>query len=139
MKKNSMGLNKHEYAAYLREQESEALRSAHDEHDPRRAAGLYDLSNECHVAARRAEVAQPKVGAVVFFAVGDVGAHDGFVTSRVVADIWTGQNPGGWTYQDVAGAHGTILHEGTEIECQAKLDSWLRCSDDRCYTHGHAA
>ena len=76
---------------------------------------------------------------VIFFAVGDVGAHDGFVTSRVTADIWTGQNPGGWTYQDVTGAHGTILHEGTENECRTKLDSWLQCSDDRCYTHGHAA
>jgi hypothetical protein len=76
---------------------------------------------------------------VTFFAVGDVGAHDGFVTSRVTADIWTGQNPGGWTYQDVTGAHGTILHEGTENECRTKLDSWLQCSDDRCYTHGHAA
>lgn len=57
MKKNSMGLNKYDYAAYLREQESEALRSAHDEQDPRRAAGLYDLSDECHGAARRAKLA----------------------------------------------------------------------------------
>lgn len=76
---------------------------------------------------------------VVFFAVGDVGAHDGFVTSRIASDIWTGQNLGGWTYQNVTGAHGTILHEGTEDECRTKLNSWLQCSNDRCYTHGRAA
>lgn len=57
MKKNSMGLNKYEYAAYLREQEAEALRSAHVARDPRAAASLYDLSNECGAAARRAELA----------------------------------------------------------------------------------
>ena len=77
--------------------------------------------------------------AVFFFAVGDIGAHDGFVTSRVAADIWTNSNEGGWTYQDVTGAHGMILHEGTEDECRAKLDAWLQCSDDRCCTHGHVA
>jgi hypothetical protein len=59
MKRNSMGLNKYEYAAYLREQASCALSSAHEraESDPRYAADLYDLSRECEWAARRAELA----------------------------------------------------------------------------------
>jgi hypothetical protein len=55
MKKNSMGLDKYEYAAYLREQASEALRSAHDEHDQDRATGLYDQARECEISARRSE------------------------------------------------------------------------------------
>jgi hypothetical protein len=60
MKKNSMGLNKYEYAAYLREQASIALESAHErsESDPRYAADLYDLSSECARAAHSAELSQ---------------------------------------------------------------------------------
>jgi hypothetical protein len=70
---------------------------------------------------------------LTFFAVGDVGAHDGFVASRE-GPAWPTE--GGWTYQDVTGAHGTVLHEGTEAECRATLDKWLECDDDHCFTHG---
>lgn len=45
----------------------------------------------------------------------------------------------GWTEQDVCGAHGSILHEGTEAECQAALDAYLKCDSVEqgtyCYTH----
>ena len=54
MKKNSMGLGKREYAAYLREQASIALQGAHDASGPS-ASGLYDQADECRVAARCAE------------------------------------------------------------------------------------
>ena len=72
---------------------------------------------------------------ITFFAVGNVAEHSGSVESRE-GEAWPA--PGGWTYQDVTGAHGTILCEGTEDECRAKLDVWLQCSDNRCYTHGQA-
>lgn len=94
-------------------------------------------SDEDKAAIRRAKNERfPPGPPTTWFAVGDIAAHDGFVTSRVATDVWTGQNPSGWTHQDVTGAHGTILHEGTEDECRAKLDTWLQCSDDRCYSHG---
>ena len=74
-----------------------------------------------------------------FFAVGDVAAHDGYVTSR--------QSDGAWTYQDVTGPHGTVLLESTsEDEARAALDAWLVCDATArgayCYAHNprpHAA
>lgn len=84
--------------------------------------------------ARRLELAPP---ATIFFAVGDVGAHDGYVTARV-GPAWP--VPGGWTYQDITGAHGTVLYEGTtREEAQRELDAWLVCDDEHCYTHGARA
>ena len=75
----------------------------------------------------------------VWFAVVDIAAHDGFITPRWAPDIWTPENPSGWTYQDVTGAHGTILHEGrSAAEAQAVLDGWLDCPATRAgryYTH----
>lgn len=60
MKKNSMGLNKYEYAVYLRDQASIALESAHErsDTDPKYAADLHDLSSECTRAARISELTQ---------------------------------------------------------------------------------
>lgn len=96
---------------------------------------------------------------ITFFAVGNVAEHSGSVESRK-GEAWPA--PGGWTYQDVTGAHGTVIAEaeaqlphGSVDACldaaddsrvaiysarasvQRALDSWLQCSDDRCYTHGH--
>lgn len=55
MKKNSMGLNKYEYAQYLRELASIALQGAHDAGDPRHAEGQYNQAAACDTAARRTE------------------------------------------------------------------------------------
>ena len=63
MKKNLMGLGKHEYAAYLREQESIALQGAHDASGPS-ASGLYDQADECRDAARCAEASRFSVDAI---------------------------------------------------------------------------
>ena len=46
-----------------------------------------------------------------FFAVGDAAAHSGYLEERNTDDGWCNENPQGWTYQDVCGAHGHILAE----------------------------
>lgn len=70
-----------------------------------------------------------------WFAVVDVAAHDGHVTS-VHGPAWPSK--GGWTYQEVCGAHGTVLLESTDrAACALALDAWLaECPGrDYCYTH----
>lgn len=63
-----------------------------------------------------------------WFAIGDIGAHEGFVTSRRDDDAWTGSNESGWTYQEVCGAHGSVLYEGhDEQKARETLDKWLEC------------
>lgn len=75
--------------------------------------------------------------ALVYFVVGNIAEHSGFVTSREDSDVWTNENPSGWTYQEVTGAHGRILDERpTQEEADQVLSDWLRCDDDRCYSHG---
>lgn len=74
---------------------------------------------------------------VTWFAVGDVGAHDGFITSRR-GPAFPAED--GWTYQDVCGVHGTVIHEGTDrAEAQRALDAWLADCPGKtgryCYTH----
>jgi len=75
-----------------------------------------------------------------FFAVGDAAAHSGYLEERNTDDGWCNENPQGWTYQDVCGAHGHILAEcDTREEAQAELDSFLECDSIEngtyCYTH----
>lgn len=78
---------------------------------------------------------------VTYFAVGNVAEHSGgIVTMRGPA--WPAE--GGWTEQDVTGAHGTILCESTDrAECERVLAEWERCSSAEegryCYTHNHGA
>lgn len=81
--------------------------------------------------------------ATIYFAIGEVAAHDGFVTARESDDGWLPENPNGWTYQDVCGAHGRVLDEcDTRETAQAVLDAWLaKCSSNDggyCYTHNPA-
>lgn len=67
-----------------------------------------------------------------WFAVGNIAAHQGHVTS-VSGD--------GWTYQaDVTGSHGTVLYEGpSESEARATLAAWEKCdaplAGTCCYAH----
>lgn len=67
-----------------------------------------------------------------WFAVGDVSAHDGHVTSV--------DNDRDWTYQsDVTGAHGTVLYEGaTKTEACRVLNAWLVCDAPEKGTWIHA-
>lgn len=74
---------------------------------------------------------------ITHFAVGNTGEHSGFTATR--------QGPafpaeGGWTFQDVIGAHGHILYEGPSAEeAQEALDKFLVCTAPAdgayCYTH----
>ena len=79
----------------------------------------------------------------IYVTVGDVGAHEGFVTGHAADDAWLPEHPSGWTYQEVTGAHGTVLYEGPDVEeAQRVLDAWLDCPAARdgryCYTHNPA-
>ena len=101
---------------------------------------------------------------VTFFAVVNVAEHSGSVESRE-GEAWPA--PDGWTYQDVTGAHGTVLSEAeaplphgsveacedaaddsrvaiydANAKCLDALNAWLaNCpanNGDYCYTHGAA-
>lgn len=77
---------------------------------------------------------------VIWLAIGNVAEHSGFVTSRSADDGWTPENESGWTYQEVCGSHGTVLHEGDgEDDARKILDAWLVCDAPErgiyCYTH----
>jgi hypothetical protein len=75
-----------------------------------------------------------------WFAVGDRAAHEGYVTSRI-GPPWPAE--GGWTEQDVTGAHGHILYEGdgpsAEAEAWNALEEFLQCDAEEegryCYAH----
>ena len=77
----------------------------------------------------------------VYFAVGNIPEHSGFIDERNADDCWmAGWNETGWTYQDVTGSHGTIFAEcETREEAQAILDEYLVCDSVEtgtyCYTH----
>ena len=76
----------------------------------------------------------------LFIAVGDTAAHNGYIREMDADDVWCNENPSGWTYQDVTGAHGHILGEfDTEEEAQEVLDNFLQCDSVEtgryCYTH----
>jgi len=74
----------------------------------------------------------PEDSAPIWFAVGNIAAHEGHVTSVSGED---------WTYQrDVTGAHGTVLYEGpSESEARSVLSEWLKCDavekGEYCYAH----
>lgn len=76
-----------------------------------------------------------------YFAVGDMAAHDGAVTQKD-GPAWPVE--GGWTEQDVTGAHGRILYEGeSRTAAQEALDAFLACDAPAtgmyCYTHNPEA
>lgn len=88
---------------------------------------------------RREREGEPteNLGRTVYMAVIDTAAHDGHVR-EVSGPAWPAE--GGWTYQDITGAHGAVLVEGLRrAPVQAALDAWLVCSDAHCYTHGRGS
>ncbi len=62
-----------------------------------------------------------------FIVVVNVAARTGSVVQMERDDIFSGDNPGGWTDQDVTGSHETILGSfdtlGAANEC---LREWLK-------------
>lgn len=75
-----------------------------------------------------------------FIAVGNTGAHSGYIEKMDADDIWCNENPHGWTYQHVCGSHGHIIAEcDTREEAQSALDAFLECDSVEkgryCYTH----
>lgn len=76
----------------------------------------------------------------VYVVVGETAAHDGGIGYMDPDDRWSNDNPGGWTYQDVCGAHGHVLLETEDKEeADRALAEWLQCPaaerGDYCYTH----
>ncbi len=89
--------------------------------------------------ARRLGHAEP-ARAAVWFAVCDVAAHEGHITSEWADNVWGSGHESGWTYQEVTGAHGRVLYEGPdEEEARAVLAKWLECDSPEkgtyCYAH----
>jgi hypothetical protein len=79
------------------------------------------------------------MGDTIYFAVGDVAEHSGSVTSKDASDMWTPENPGGWTLGGVQRG-GRILYEGpSERDAHAALDAFLVCDAAErgvyCYSH----
>lgn len=76
---------------------------------------------------------------MIYFAVGDVAEHSGSITARSASDMWTPDNPGGWTMGAISRS-GRILYEGPdEDEAQHALDAFLECDAAvrgvYCYSH----
>ncbi len=76
---------------------------------------------------------------VIYMAVVNIAEHSGDV--REVRGGAAPQTPGGWTYQEITGPHGTVISEDeNRAVVQAALDAWLAdCPakhGQRCYTHG---
>lgn len=79
------------------------------------------------------------------FAVGNVAEHSGHIVTMTGPAF---PADGGWTEQDVTGAHGTILAEsnGRTVgrgPCERALTEWLADCPGRhggyCYTHNPGA
>lgn len=76
----------------------------------------------------------------LFLVVVNRAAHDGFVSPQKNSNKWSPRNQFGWTYQNVAGAHGHIEKEcGTLEEAETYLAKCLKCdaleTGRYCYTH----
>lgn len=75
--------------------------------------------------------------AEVWIVVGNIAAHDGHVDSYRPEDLWSNENPGGVTFQELEGNFGQILDEFDNPEdARDYLDEWLECDNEYCYTHG---
>lgn len=101
---------------YEEDREHDEIRA--EEIDPTRVA---PLSTEALHASEEATK--------TWFAVWEDGADEGSVTSRK-GPAWPVE--GGWTYQDVHGAHGRVIYEG-----HSEDDAWdaLRAAEQRaCVT-----
>lgn len=75
-----------------------------------------------------------------YIVVGDIGAHDGHIEIVEMDDIWNGENPTGWTWQDITGPHGSVIGEcDTEAEAKQVLGDFLHCDAREngryCFTH----
>ncbi len=92
--------------------------------DPERLPELLPgIPHEALPLPRPEDWASPEARAkVTYFTVGDkADPRSGYTTHRRGPAF---PHPGGWTYQDVTGAHGDILYEGaSEEEAQAALDT----------------
>ena len=79
------------------------------------------------------------MGSIIYFAVGDAAEHSGSVVAKVSSDMWTPENPGGWTMGAVERG-GRIMYEGPdESAARAALDAFLACDAAErgvyCYEH----
>ncbi len=68
------------------------------------------------------------------------GSHEGYVVEMNTEDIWSNENPGGWTYNQICGSHGNIHGEySTREKAEEVLDKWLECDSKEkgtyCYAH----
>lgn len=70
----------------------------------------------------------------------NIGEHSGYVTKVELDDIWTGENPEGWTEQQLSGPHGHVAgYYASKDEACAILDEFLVCDAVQtgryCYSH----
>lgn len=74
-----------------------------------------------------------------FIVVVDDAAHDGFIEEVDLDDIWTGDNPEGWTWQDICGPGSIHGKHDTREGAEKSLEEYLVCSAAEegryCYTH----
>lgn len=77
---------------------------------------------------------------MTFLVITNTAEHSGLVAQKDQKDIWSNNNPSGWTYQEVAGTFGTVyLETEDENEAYSALEDWLECDSVEngtyCYTH----
>lgn len=75
-----------------------------------------------------------------YYVVINVPEHSGYLVEMDPDEIWSGMNPGGWTYQDICGSHGNVMFQTfDEEEAKETLEKYLDCDKAKrgeyCYTH----
>ncbi|MCP4394889.1 MAG: hypothetical protein GY804_11585 [Alphaproteobacteria bacterium] len=77
---------------------------------------------------------------IKFLVIINNGEHSGSVAKVDMDEIWSNDNPHGWTYQYICGPHGSVLgeHESRKV-AQTELDKYLECDAAEkgryCYSH----
>jgi len=76
----------------------------------------------------------------IFLVIAKRAEHSAHVVVENLDDIWTPNNPAGWTYQELTGAYGDVLGEfESEEDANALYDLYMQCdaieNNRYCYTH----
>lgn len=82
----------------------------------------------------------PRLKNFQWFVITNTGEHTGRVVRVDLDDAWTNDNPSGWRYQELIGAHGELRgRHDVETQANRELAKFLECDAAEkgryCYSH----